>query len=230
MSQAAPHYYSLGESAVALALPAPATLAQQRRIWRLAASLAGAPGVLDIVPGMNNLTVSYHPLDFDPDHAFDCLRQHWAALGAADDDAPARQVDIPVCYGGEAGPDLAEVARHTGLTPAEVVKQHCAAEYQVFFMGFQPGFAYLGGLPEALATPRRAQPRTRETVPGAPSMVSECMVWIESITSKAGGSPLPSVVRMSRTEVSDASRIGASTNPMRLARRRTCPAASSPLT
>lgn len=79
MSQAAPHYYSLGESAVALALPAPATLAQQRRIWRLAASLAGAPGVLDIVPGMNNLTVSYHPLDFDPDHAFDCLRQHWAA-------------------------------------------------------------------------------------------------------------------------------------------------------
>ena len=47
------------------------------------------------------------------------------------------------------------------LTPAEVVKQHCAAEYQVFFMGFQPGFAYLGGLPEALATPRRAQPRTR---------------------------------------------------------------------
>lgn len=161
MSQAAPHYYSLGESAVALALPAPATLAQQRRIWRLAASLAGAPGVLDIIPGMNNLTVSYHPLDFDPDHAFDCLRQHWVALSAADDDAPARQVDIPVCYGGEAGPDLAEVARHTGLTPAEVVKQHCAAEYQVFFMGFQPGFAYLGGLPEALATPRRAQPRTR---------------------------------------------------------------------
>ena len=118
--------------------------------------------MLDIVPGMNNLTVSYHPLDFDPDHAFDCLRQHWR-LGAADDDAPARQVDIPVCYGGEAGPDLAEVARHTGLTPAEVVKQHCAAEYQVFFMGFQPGFACWAVCPRRWP-PRRAQPR-----PGVPA-------------------------------------------------------------
>ena len=75
-----------------------------------------------------------------------------------------------------------------------------------------------------------AQPRTWLTVPGAPSMVSECIVWIESITSSAGGSPLPSVVRISRTEVSEASRIGASATPLREARSRTCPAASPPLT
>ena len=65
--------------------------------------------------------------------------------------------EIPVRYGGEAGPDLAEVARHTGLTPQELVHQHSQAEYTVFFIGFQPGFAYLGGLPEGLATPRRAR-------------------------------------------------------------------------
>ena len=69
-------------------------------------------------------------------------------------------MDIPVCYGGEAGL-IWPRWRHTGLTPAEVVKQHCAAEYQVFFMGFQPGFAYLGGLPEALATPG-ARARARD--------------------------------------------------------------------
>ena len=62
-------------------------------------------------------------------------------------------------YGGEQGPDLDEVARHTGMTPRQVVECHAAAAYVVYFLGFQPGFSYLGGMPEQLATPRRAEPR-----------------------------------------------------------------------
>jgi len=159
MSQAAPHYYSLGESAVALALPAPATLAQQRRIWRLAASLAGAPGVLDIVPGMNNLTVLPDPARQDIGEIPAQLMALWQQ--AADMALPQRQVEIPVHYGGEYGPDLAAVAAHCGLSEQQVIHRHSAAQYTVFFLGFQPGFAYLGGLPAALATPRRAEPRLR---------------------------------------------------------------------
>jgi len=71
----------------------------------------------------------------------------------------SRRIDIPVEYGGAAGPDLDEVARHTGLSPSEVVQMHSAATYTVYSLGFLPGFAYLGGLHPRLATPRRREPR-----------------------------------------------------------------------
>jgi KipI family sensor histidine kinase inhibitor len=77
-----------------------------------------------------------------------------------------RKMQIPTCYGGEFGPDLIEVASLHGMTPAEVVELHSSVTYVVYFLGFVPGFAYLGVLPEALATPRLASPR-RSTPPGS---------------------------------------------------------------
>jgi KipI family sensor histidine kinase inhibitor len=70
-----------------------------------------------------------------------------------------RVVEIPVTYGGEGGPDLADVARHTGLSAERVVELHSAAEYLVYFVGFSTCFPYLGGLPPELATPRLSAPR-----------------------------------------------------------------------
>ncbi|MCX6630649.1 MAG: 5-oxoprolinase subunit PxpB, partial [Candidatus Solibacter sp.] len=70
-----------------------------------------------------------------------------------------RHIEIPVRYGGEFGPDLSDVARHTGLTEERVVQLHSAAEYLVYFVGFATCFPYLGGLPPELATPRLAAPR-----------------------------------------------------------------------
>lgn len=70
-------------------------------------------------------------------------------------------IDIPVRYGGLDGPDLDEVAATLDLTPVDVTELHAAARYQVLFLGFAPGFAYLGGLPVELATARRASPRER---------------------------------------------------------------------
>jgi len=72
-----------------------------------------------------------------------------------------RTVEIPVCYGEEFGPDLDEVAKLHQLTPEEVVRQHSCQSYHVYFLGFAPGFAYLGDLPPALATPRLELPRRR---------------------------------------------------------------------
>jgi KipI family sensor histidine kinase inhibitor len=66
-----------------------------------------------------------------------------------------------VAYGGEYGPDLDDVARHTGLTPGEVVARHASAQYIVACMGFAPGWAYLLGLPPELEIPRLPNPRTR---------------------------------------------------------------------
>ena len=73
---------------------------------------------------------------------------------------PPRIVEIPVCYGGDLGPDLDDVAARHETTPDEVVRIHSGADYLVYMVGFMPGFAYLGGLPDEIATPRRSSPRT----------------------------------------------------------------------
>ena len=146
--------HPLGETALCCTLPAPVSLAQQQRIWQLAMGLAKVDGVQELIPGMNNLTLVFDPLCTEPAALQAAAHALWAR-------PPRRQqagrlVEIAVRYD---GPDLAEVATHCGLTPDEVVGRHTQAEYVVYFIGFQPGFAYLGGLDPALHTPRRAEPR-----------------------------------------------------------------------
>lgn len=150
-----PAIHSLGESALCLTLPAPVSLDQQQRIWQLAAGLAQVDGVQALIPGMNNLTLTFDPLATDVAALEQAVLDVWAR--PARRQQLGRLVEIPVRYD---GPDLADVATHCGLPPDEVIGRHAAAEYVVYFIGFQPGFAYLGGLDEALHTPRRAAPRT----------------------------------------------------------------------
>jgi len=149
--------HSLGEAALLCELPAPATLAQQQRIWALAAEAMQWRGVHEVLPGMNNLTLLFDPAQIDVAELEMQVLSAWPQLAATG--IEGRQVEIPVAYGGESGPDLAEVARHTGLSPAEVVKRHSAGRYVVFLLGFLPGFAFMGGLAPELATPRRKEPR-----------------------------------------------------------------------
>ena len=68
-------------------------------------------------------------------------------------------MEIPVCYGGEYGPDLDFVAKYNRLTPEEVVRLHTSAEYLIYMLGFTPGFSYMGGMDERIATPRLESPR-----------------------------------------------------------------------
>ena len=84
-------------------------------------------------------------------------------VGPADDAWPAEaaRLEIPVRYGGEDGPDMDAVAEATGLSPAQVIEAHASADYRALFLGFAPGFAYLGPLPDQLVLPRRASPRVR---------------------------------------------------------------------
>ncbi|MFP3567173.1 5-oxoprolinase subunit PxpB [Paraburkholderia sp. SIMBA_030] len=155
MSQ--PRIFPLGDTALVCEALPPATLECQRRVWAAAEAARDWPHVLEVVPGMNNLTLVFDPLEADPETLAGQLRAAWEAVGDAP--APGREVEIPVQYGGEFGPDLQVVANHTGLTVRDVVQRHSAGEYVVFFLGFQPGFAYLGGLDAALHTPRRSSPR-----------------------------------------------------------------------
>ena len=149
--------YLLGETAVVLELEPPVQLATQKRIWRLTQRLAEVPDVIEAIPGMNNITVVLrdpHALALD---AIERLQRWWEESEALE--PQSRAIDIPVLYGGEAGPDLPLVAEHCGMSEKQVVELHASIDYVVWFIGFQPGFPYLGGMPPALETPRRAEPR-----------------------------------------------------------------------
>ncbi|MBJ3814500.1 5-oxoprolinase subunit PxpB [Shimwellia pseudoproteus] len=149
--------YLLGESAVVLELEPPVTLSSQQKIWGLKARLAEVPGILDVIPGMNNVTVVLADPQSRALDAIERIQRWWEESDALD--IPSRLVEIPVIYGGAAGPDLDTVSRHTGLLPRDVVALHASGDYFVCFIGFQPGFPYLGGMSHRLETPRRAEPR-----------------------------------------------------------------------
>jgi KipI family sensor histidine kinase inhibitor len=123
-------------------------------------ALAAAPfdGFLEAVPSYRALLVLYDAGRV----GFSELRDVLLARAAAPEDAPpGRLHGVPTHYGGDDGPDLAEVAHSHGLTEAQVIALHGSVDYTAFMLGFTPGFAYLGVLPAALDTPRRATPRVR---------------------------------------------------------------------
>ncbi|MFX1673582.1 5-oxoprolinase subunit PxpB [Paraburkholderia sp. A2WS-5] len=160
MSHPVPRIYFLGDEALVCEASPPATLEVQRRIWAVAAQVRGWDAVREVVPGMNNLTITFDALSTRANALAAALETAWHdAEGAPEAAFEGREVEIPVSYGGAAGPDLGAVAQHTGLAPADVAARHAAGIYTVFFLGFQPGFAYLGGLDAALHTPRRRAPR-----------------------------------------------------------------------
>ena len=151
--------YLLGERAAVLELEPPLSLESQKRIWSLTTRLREYPNVAEVIPGMNNITLLLSVPQADPVEALEKLQQWWEESESAQPEV--RHIDIPVIYGGAEGPDLEDVARLHNLTARQAVELHSSAEYVVYFLGFQPGFGYLGGLPEALHTPRRAVPRVK---------------------------------------------------------------------
>ncbi|MCY0388209.1 5-oxoprolinase subunit PxpB [Robbsia sp. Bb-Pol-6] len=153
-----PTIQPLGDSAFFVAAPAPATLACQSRVWKVAERARHWPHIVDVVPGMNNLTIVFDPLAADAPALARQLEQAWSETSKPAADT-GRIVDVPVHYGGAHGPDLPEIARHAGMPTEDVAALHAAGRYTVYFLGFQPGFAYLGGLDPRLHTPRRATPR-----------------------------------------------------------------------
>jgi len=175
-------YFMLGEKTLVLESSPPISLSVQQRIWGLAQKLIDEPSIADIVPGMNNITIHLQAIPASRSQALDCLRRWWQE---AESFQPlSRQVDIPVCYGGAAGPDLDALAEQVGLTPKQVVEQHSAQTYTVFFIGFQPGFPYLFGLPPTLACPRHKVPRS--AVPAGSVGIAGNQTGIYPLSSPGG--------------------------------------------
>jgi KipI family sensor histidine kinase inhibitor len=124
---------------------------------------AGLPGIQNLTPGLSSLLVEFDPLAAEADALSEFL-QKLDASAAMDSGGSGRRRRVPVVYGGEHGPDLEDVAARLGLQPGQVIQQHTQAEHVVQLIGFAPGFPYIGGLPAALALPRRESPRERVPV------------------------------------------------------------------
>ncbi|HJZ65958.1 MAG TPA: 5-oxoprolinase subunit PxpB [Candidatus Acidoferrum sp.] len=115
-------------------------------------------GVVNLQPAYASVLIKFDLRTTNHDAVESAVRERLRHIEEVKLPAP-RLREIAVCYGGEFGPDLQDLAGLHGVAPDEVVKLHSNATYTVYFLGFVPGFAYLGGLPEQLATPRLATPR-----------------------------------------------------------------------
>ena len=147
-------------------------------VQQLAATLQARakPWMRDVVPALGGIALHY-----DPDHpdvhgdaleAAAILVQECMKQDAAAEEAPARTVEVPVCYEREFAPDIEEVARQVKLELEQIGRIHAAGEYRVLMIGFAPGHAYMSGLDAKLAVPRRATPRAL-VAPGAVAIANE---------------------------------------------------------
>jgi KipI family sensor histidine kinase inhibitor len=154
------------------------------RVLGLDAAIQSRPpaGIIETVPTFRSLTVYYDPLLTSRAE----LQLSIGALLEVGDSrrSGARLWQVPVCYVGEFAPDLAEVARLTGLTPGEVVALHSGTRFHVYMLGFLPGFPYMGDLPAELALPRRADPRLR--VPAGSISIATSLTAIYPYESPGG--------------------------------------------
>ena len=153
------------------------------RAIALATEQASPEGLLEVIPTYRSIILIYDPGVTSPHHLEAVLLSLEERLTEIDIPLP-KTVQIPVCYGGELGPDIGFVARHNNLTAADVIRIHSAPHYQIYMVGFTPGFPYLGGLPEALHTPRLETPRT--LVPAGSVGIANAQTGVYSIDSPGG--------------------------------------------
>ena len=140
-------------------------------------------GVIEIIPSYRSLVLVYEPLVVDLQELKKILTSLYRDLESTPISNP-EIVEIPVCYGGEFGEDLEQVADHNGLSAEEVIRIHSETIYPVYMIGFTPGFPYLGGLSAKIHTPRLATPRT--TVPAGSVGIANNQTGIYPIASPGG--------------------------------------------
>lgn len=147
----------------ALVVDLPARIDPDVNVWCVALARALrvrlGTAIRDVVIGYCTVTTYYDPLQIDPAW----LENEIQATAEALEVEPARDgavIDVPVCYGGELGPDLADVAQFGECPDDRVIALHAEREYRVYLVGFVPGFAYMAEVDPRIARPRRSSPRT----------------------------------------------------------------------
>ncbi|MDF2067106.1 5-oxoprolinase subunit PxpB [Bacillus sp. Cr_A10] len=159
----------LGDSALIVQLGEGIDKAIHQKVKNLSELLANSPfeGLTEFVPAYNNITVYYNPYIVHTSqksdlNSFEFVSIHMENLVkkmTKNKNESARVISIPVCYGGEYGPDLDTVAQYHNISSEEVIRIHSESECLVYMLGFAPGFPFMGGMDERIATPRKETPR-----------------------------------------------------------------------
>ena len=139
-------------------------------------------GINNVHPGYNSVLVTFDKNIYS-DTVLEKVQQFWSEFQEQKQEK-YNTVEIPVLYGAKYGPDLDRVCNYTGLSSGEVIKRHTAGNYLVYFIGFSPGFPYIGGMDETLATPRLDTPRKK--VPLGSVAVANNQTGIYPIESPGG--------------------------------------------
>ena len=180
-----PRFFPAGDLALVAELGDAISPEINRKVRSLTDALeqGSIPGVFDFLPTYRSVLVYFDPLLVTSGEVEEGIERLLESAEATDT-GKRHVVHIPTLYAGEMGPDIAFVAEHSGLDEQEVVKIHSSSDYLVYMMGFAPGFAYLGGLDERLATPRLQSPRT-EIPPGAVG-IAETQTGVYPVASPGG--------------------------------------------
>jgi KipI family sensor histidine kinase inhibitor len=151
-----------GDSGLLVELPPSIDPATSGRVLALARAIRERHGssVRDLVVGYCSLTVYFDPLAIDTEWLESAIRNAAGDVGESPE-ANGAVVDVPVCYGGDLGPDLTDVAQTAGCSEEEVVALHSGTIYRVYVVGFVPGFPYMARVDPRLALPRRSSPRPK---------------------------------------------------------------------
>ncbi len=185
----------LGTAALLFEAQGAPVLESQQRIWALARIVAAWPEIGEAVPGVNNLMLTFTapPRDLAPLRA--AVLAAWAD---AEPIAPeGRVIELPVVYGGEAGPHLADVIAHTGLGLDELIDRHTAPIYPVYAVGSHPGYCYLGGMDPCIATPRRKVPVL--SIPGGAVSIGGSQTGVSASAGPSGWNTIGSTSLRSST-------------------------------
>ena len=157
------HFQLLPAGDSALLVQLPERIDPDVNAWCIALGRAieqrGGGAIRDVVVGYCSVTVYFDPLSTDARWLEADIKSIASNLGALARDTGGF-VEVPVCYGGDFGPDLAEVARFGNCSAEDVITIHSSATYRVYMVGFVPGFAYLAEVDRRIAAPRRPTPRT----------------------------------------------------------------------
>jgi inhibitor of KinA len=175
-----------GEGGVVVELGEGIDPAVNARVHQLARAVLARLGddVLEAVPSYRSVLFLHDPTRASRERVVERIRALASELEGAPAAGRGRVVRVPTCYGGARGPDLEEVGRLAGLSADEVVRRHAAPAYRVHFLGFTPGFPYLGGLDPRLATPRLDSPRAR--IPAGSVAIGGAQTGIYPMESPGG--------------------------------------------
>jgi inhibitor of KinA len=178
--------FPLGDSACVIELGDEIGETVHSRVAAVVEALESQPpeAMVEYIPAFTTVTVIYDPIAASGAAFSDRLVKLLSAASEGAEVTGRPPVEVPVCYGGDLGPDLEFVASHNGLQAKEVIEIHSEKEYLVYMIGFAPGFPYLGGMSERIAAPRQDSPRPR--IPAGSVGIAGRQTGIYSIESPGG--------------------------------------------